>query len=89
MTDLPITNIDSIKDVEMFFEHLIGVEGLNMHPDTRFAEYVDAQGNPYFSAEKAEVREALMDQAFEVCERTGIDIHIVAQVIFLEHLHSE
>jgi hypothetical protein len=70
-----ITEIKTISDVKHFAHQLIG-EGLNFHPDDNFRDYVfNTTQEPYYSVNDATVRNTLMDQCFEVCNRESVDIY--------------
>lgn len=71
-----ITEIKTLEDVKAFAEHLVNVEDLNFHPDDDFKDYVKiGTEQPSYTAEEAEIRNKLMEQAFEVCEREKKDIY--------------
>lgn len=70
-----ITQIKTVKGVQVFAKQLIA-EGVSFHPDDDFKDYVYYGKNKrYYSDEEAEVRNNLMLQCFNVCERKGIDIY--------------
>lgn len=71
-----LTSINSLSDVETFFNHLILEENLNFHPDEDFRNYIHVQtGLPSYTEKEADDRNRLMDQAFEVCEMEGVEIY--------------
>jgi len=79
-----IENIQTIEDVESFSRLLIA-EGANFHPDDDFATYVNIEtGEPTYTPEEAELRNALMNRAFEVCDINGVDIYNVTMEVFLK-----
>ncbi len=70
------THIKSLNDVEAFFKLLLETESLNFHPDERFENYVQNNTNkPTYTPEEAELRNKLMQDCFNVCEREGTDIY--------------
>lgn len=70
------SHITSVKDVEVFFHHLVDERKVNFHPDDDFADYIClADKTPTFSAEEVVVYNRLMDESFDVCEKSGTDIY--------------
>jgi hypothetical protein len=59
--------IQTASDIRAFITCLVGKEGLNFHPDTPFAEYVNySDGTPTYTQEECDFREELLDQCFAV-----------------------
>lgn len=80
-----INKISTIDDVKKFARQLTA-EGLSFHPDDDFNDYVNLQTNdPTYSAEDAEIRNNLMNDCFEVCDKEGVDVY----TIMLEELLLE
>ena len=78
-----IKEIKTIEDVMVFFEQLID-EDLNFHPDTPFEDYINCETRkPSYTKDDAELRNLLLDQCFDVCEKDGIDIYNYANDIYL------
>ncbi|MCD4664165.1 MAG: hypothetical protein K8R68_02770 [Bacteroidales bacterium] len=78
-----ITKIRSIEDVELFAYQLTK-EGVSFHPDDDFIDYINfGTSETYYSKEEAEIRNRLMDQCFQVCERLHTDIYDVMLNIVL------
>lgn len=79
-----LSTINSIKDVETFFNKLILEESLNFHPDEDFRNYVHVDtGLPSYTEEEAELRNLLMQEAFEVCDRESVEIYQIGiQLLF-------
>ncbi len=72
-----ITKISTIDDVKQFARQLIS-EGLSFHPDDDFNDYVNLQTNvPTYNEEDAEIRNNLMNDCFEVCDKEGVDIYAI------------
>jgi len=70
------SHIKSVKDVEAFFHHIIFERKVNFHPDDMFEDYVSCEnGSNTFTLEECAVYNRLMDESFDICEKTGIDIY--------------
>jgi hypothetical protein len=79
-----ISEIKELNDVECFMKQLV-VEGTNAHPDEDFNNYVNMEsGEPAYTAGEAALRNALMEQSFDVCEIEGADIYDIMQEVFLK-----
>ena len=77
-----IQEIKTIEDVQTFFEELLA-EGLNFHPDDLFEHYINYETKePTYTIAEVTLRNRLLDQAFEVCEKDGQDIYEVCIEIF-------
>ena len=51
-------------------------EDLNFHPDTPFEDYINLNTNePTYSKEDATLRNNLLEQAFSLGNRIGVDTH--------------
>lgn len=75
--------IRSVTDVEQFAKLLVE-EGSNFHPDDDFTKFVNCKTDePTYTLEEAELRNSLMEQCFEVCEKDKQDIYAVMHRIFL------
>ena len=71
-----ITQITNVEDVATFAQHLIHVEKLSVHPDDDFADYTTYETRlPFYTEKEAELRNQLMNQCFDVCEKNGHDIY--------------
>ena len=76
MTYTAASHINSVKDVEVFFHHLVDERKVNFHPDDDFANYIClADKTPSFSAEEVTVYNRLMDESFDVCDKADVDIY--------------
>lgn len=75
----------TIDDVKQFAKQLTA-EGLSFHPDDDFQDYVNLSTNaPSYSKEDADLRNELMNQCFDVCEKEGVDIYeIMMEEMLLE-----
>ncbi|OXA93792.1 hypothetical protein [Flavobacterium hercynium] len=80
-----ITKILTIEDVKQFAKQLTA-EGLSFHPDDDFNDYINFTTNtPSYTKEDAEVRNELMNECFEICEKEGVDIYeIMMEELLLE-----
>jgi len=79
-----IARIENIEDVIILSKELIS-EGANFHPDDDFSTYVHIEtGRPSYTANEADLRNDLMNQAFEVCEKEGIDIYDLTMEVYLK-----
>lgn len=78
-----LDKIKSVADVEQFAKLLVE-EGSNFHPDDDFTKFVNYKtGEPTYTLEQAELRNSLMRQCFEICEKKEQDIYAVMHRIFL------
>lgn len=70
------SHITSVEDVEVFFEHLLNERKVSFHPDDDFSDYINyTTKEPTFTQEEVAIYNKLMDEAFDVCERTNTDIY--------------
>jgi len=70
------SHITSVKDVELYFHHLVDERKVNFHPDDDFANYVSLKDHtPTFSDKEVVIYNRLMDESFDVCEKASIDIY--------------
>ena len=75
--------IKCVADVEQF-EKLLVEEGSNFHPDDDFTKFVNYKtGEPTYTLEEAELRNSLIGQCFEACEKEEQNIYAVMHRIFL------
>lgn len=79
-----ITSINNLEDVAKFTSDLIA-EGSTVHPDDDFHEFVNmSTGEPTYTQEQAEIRNALMGKAVKVCDENLVDVYDFMQDIFLK-----
>lgn len=79
-----IAKIINLDDVRTFTKQLIN-ESVNFHPDENFINYINIQtSEPTYAEKDAEVRNALMAECFEVCDKNGIDIYDFMSKIVLQ-----
>lgn len=76
----PIT-INSIEDVEAFFQFLYDEYDLAFHPDDPFHDYIDRYGKPLFTKEESDYLDSVMHKCFEVCEQNGTFVYHVMEPI--------
>jgi hypothetical protein len=70
-----IDKIENIEDVTVFFTQLYN-EGVSAHPDDDFYDYINYETKePSFNLEDVNLRNRLMNDSFEVCERADVDIY--------------
>lgn len=70
-----IQAINTIEDVRTFFQQLLE-ESLNFHPDEDFANYINCEtSQDTYTPVEAELRNRLMDEAFEVCGQNKVCIY--------------
>lgn len=70
-----IMTIKTMDDVKTFFQQLLE-EGLNFHPDEDFTNYINCETREdTYSRTEAELRNRLMDEAFEICEQNNLCIY--------------
>lgn len=78
-----IQTIKTISDVKTFFQQLLAEE-LNFHPDEDFSNYINGETKEAtYTKEEADLRNKLMDQAFDVCEQNKVCIYEIAQELAL------
>jgi hypothetical protein len=81
-----IKAINTISDVEQFAKHLVQVEKLSFHPDDDFKDYLTNSNQPFYTAQEAELRNKLMNDCFEVCEREKVDVYGVVLSILKDEI---
>ncbi len=80
-----ITRIQTSEDVKGFAKQLVS-EGVSFHPDDDFKDYITLnEGIPFYSTKDADLRNQLMNDCFEVCEKEGVDIYdLMLEVTLIE-----
>jgi hypothetical protein len=81
-----IKAINTISDVEQFAKHLVQVEKLSFHPDDDFRDYVTNANQPFYTTQEAELRNKLMNECFDVCEKEKVDFYGVVLGLIEEEL---
>ena len=83
-----IQQINTVEDVKTFFNEL-HEEGLNFHPDDSMQDYTHRDtGEQLYSVQEAFVRNTLLAQAFDVCEREDADIYELCIDIFMKDFYA-
>jgi hypothetical protein len=78
-----LQSIENLNDVAEFTRSVVR-NGVNLHPDDDFLNYINLKtGEPTYTKEEAEVLNQLMTNAFEICEKYGVDIYGFMGEIFL------
>ena len=83
------TEINSIDDVWCFFNYLLFIEGVAFHPENSFEDYINEEGEPTYTFEEAQQRDALMEECYDVCDEYGIDIFLLGMESFNTFMESE
>jgi hypothetical protein len=79
-----LTEIKNLPDVAAFARQIIK-EDVSFHPDDDFNDYVVIKtGKPFYTPEQAAVRNKLMTQCFEVCEKEGTSIYDIMLEVTLK-----
>lgn len=79
-----LQSIENLHDVAEFTKSLVR-NGVNLHPDDDFLNYINIKtGEPVYKKEEAEALNQLMTNAFEICEKYGVDIYAFMGEIFLQ-----
>lgn len=75
--------IKTLDDVIDFFTHLYKHERLAFHPDTPFEDYVEmGTDKPSYTPEEASIRNNLLDQCFQYCDKHNYDIYGVGIKVY-------
>ena len=83
-----IQEITNTEDIKTFFEELLA-EGLNFHPDDPFEDYINYETKePTYTEEEAALRNHLLEQAFDVCDRERHDIYELCIEIFMRDFYA-
>ena len=68
--------ITTIEDVKAFAQYLVNDLHPNFHPNDDFSSYINYEKNePVFTPEEAAKYNALMNECFDVCEKTSADVY--------------
>lgn len=79
-----ITEIKTIDDVIAFASHLVQVEKLSFHPDDDFKDYFTSDLKSFYSEQEAELRNKLMYDCFEICNKNKVEIYEILLPIIQE-----
>lgn len=84
-----ITQIKNVNDVVAFAKHLVQNENLSFHPDDDFRDYVKFETNqPFYSETEAALRNKLMNDCFEVCNKNNVEIYELVLPIIHKQLFA-
>ncbi len=84
-----INRIQSIEDVIMFTKEIIA-EGTRIHPDDDFREMVNMETDePTYTIEEADMRNELMNQYFDICDKEGTDIYGIMLDVYQKEMGDE
>lgn len=80
-----LRKIKNVDDVKLFAKQLVN-EGVNFHCDEDFSNYINSETNrKTYSKQKANFRNRLMNESFQICEKNNADIYeIMGNVLFKE-----
>jgi hypothetical protein len=79
-----IQEIKTVEDVKTFFNEL-RAEDLNFHPDDRFEHYINCETKePIYTEGEAALRNQLLEQAFDACDKENADIYELCIEIFMK-----
>jgi len=71
---MKVQDLQTIQDVQKFFEHIVFDLGINFHIDTPFSEYVNYSDNKTMMSKSEAIRyEVMMSKAIEICNAEGVD----------------
>jgi hypothetical protein len=83
-----IQEIKSTEDVKTFFNELLAEE-LNFHPDDRFEDYINCgTKEPTYTEEEAALRNRLLEQSFDICDKESADIYELCIEIFMKDFYN-
>lgn len=83
-----INKVESIEDVKTFFNQL-HEERLNFHPDDEFPAYINLEtGEQSYTPDEIIIRDTLLAQAFDVCDKEDEDIYEICIDIFMKDFHA-
>ena len=82
-----IQEIKNTEGVKTFFNELLA-ESLNFHPDDRFEDYINYETKePTYTEDEAALRNGVLEQSFEVCDKEGADIYELCIEIFMKDFY--
>ena len=71
---MKVQNLQTIKDVQKFFEHIVYDLGINFHIDTPFSDYIDIITKKAMMSKSEAIRyEIMMGKAIDICNAEGVD----------------
>jgi hypothetical protein len=79
-----IKEVKTMDDVSVFTKEIIP-EGIAINLDHDFTDMINVETDePTYTTDEAELRNALMSQCFEVCDKNEISIYDFMQEIYLK-----
>ena len=82
-----IQKIKNTEDIKTFFNELLA-EDLNFHPDDRFEDYINCgTKEPTYTENEVALRNRLLEQSFDVCDKEGADIYELCIEIFMKDFY--
>lgn len=76
---MKLQDLQTIKDVQKFFEHIVFDLGINFHIDTPFSDYVNYSDNKAMMSKREAIRyEVMMSKAIDICNANGVDEYEIA-----------
>jgi len=71
---MKVQDLQTIQDVQKFFEHIVFDLGINFHIDTPFSDYVNYSDNKAMMSKSEAIRyEVMMSKAIDICNAEGVD----------------
>lgn len=84
-----INSINTENDLRALLTEVISYLGWAFHPDDPMTDYVRRDtGEPSYSPEEAKRLDSLMNEAFNFCDKRGIDIYELSMEI-CKRLHGD
>jgi hypothetical protein len=79
MNTITLQDINTIQDVQKFFEHIVYDLGINFHVDTPFSDYVyNYNEKPCFTKREALRYQIMMERCDFICDLEKVDIYEIA-----------
>lgn len=76
---ITLQDINTVQDVQKFFEHIVFDLGINMHVDTPFTDYYfKDQDKPCFTKKEAMRYQIMMERCDYICSLEKVDIYEIA-----------
>lgn len=71
-----VDHINTVEEVEAFFDHIVKERKINFHPDNNFEDYVSIETHePSFTPEECAIYNRLMNESFAICDQSNVDIY--------------
>jgi len=76
---MTLQDINTVQDVEKYFQYIVYDLGINFHVDTPFSDYVyNYNDKPCFSKKEALRLQIMMEKSYQVCDSENVDIYEIA-----------